>query len=336
MSDSFARPEFVYSASAAGDPLQQTVFYNTRKLALTGQTTLLTTVRDINHYTFILNTTATPDSVFLDVFVAHLKSSTGSANEQLRLAMADTFIQALEHIPINHHVLFAGDFNFYSSATEPAYQRLLDTNNSIRMVDPIDMPGDWHNNPAFQAIHTQATRLTLDGFGLGGAGGGMDDRFDFILMSENLKTDNDLEYQTGSYKAFGNNGNCFNRKIDNDTCLGVYPVELRHILFQMSDHVPVIMQLKTDRSFPTAVPDLQPTRPAVGLSAGNVVHDLLTLKITHPELLHGAPLLIYDYTGRVLKRVSVTRASFSLDVHYLTPGMYFLRLGSSVLKFIKR
>lgn len=335
MKDSFARAGFVYSASAAGDPLQQTVFYNTRKLVLTEQETLLTSVRDINHYTFILNTTSNSDSVFLDVFVTHLKSSTGTTNELLRLAMIDTFTQALEHIPSDHHVLLAGDFNFYSSATEPAYQKILDSNNAVRMVDPIDMPGDWHNNPAFRAIHTQATRLTLDGFGLGGAGGGMDDRFDFIFMSANLRTGNDLHYQPGSYKAFGNNGNCFNRKIDNDTCVGIYPITLRHVLFQMSDHTPVIMQLLTDQLFPVGATSQQ-VPPVISLNTGNVVHNYLSLKINSLQMRHGALLFIYDYTGRILKRVAVTRPSFSIDIRLLTPGMYFLRMGGSVLKFIKR
>jgi len=335
--DSFARPEFVYSASAAGDPLQQTVFYNTRKLLLTAQETLLTDVRDINHYTFILNQSGSgTDSVFLDAFVAHLKSSDGTVNQNKRLAMADTFIKALEKVPPDHHVLFAGDFNFYNSS-EPAYREILDSTHAITMTDPLNAPGNWHDNAVYAAIHTQATRKTLDGFGLGGASGGLDDRFDFILISANCYADNELQYTEHSYKAFGNNGNCFNRGINNDSCAGIYPLTLRQILFQMSDHTPVILQLRTGKSFPAAIPDREKTA-AVRFTEGNVVHNRLSIRINIPRSAFNHRLFIYDCLGKIQKTVILHNPAALLQINTgdLASGLYFIRVGGASWKFVKQ
>ena len=188
--DTYARANFVSDTANPSDPLQTMVFYNTRKLTLVNQQTLPTVYRDINHYSFKLNTESN-DPVYLEVFVAHLKSSTGTANQQTRLQMVQQVTNALQNLTQpNTHVLFAGDFNFYRS-TEPGYQQILNPNNAIKLIDPVNAPGTWQNNAAFSHLHTQSTRVSNSGFGGGansGAGGGLDDRFDFIMMSENFNT----------------------------------------------------------------------------------------------------------------------------------------------------
>lgn len=337
--DSFAAPQFVYCTTATADPLQQMVFYNTRKLTLLHQAVYHTIIRDINHYTFCLNQkTLSGDSIFLDAFVTHLKAGMGSTNSWLRETMADTFVKALQHVPQTHHVLLAGDFNFYND-DEPAYQVLTDTSNPIIMVDPVPSAGDWHENPDFRAIHTQATRKTLDGFGLGGASGGMDDRFDFILMSQNLKTDNSLYYLPGSYKTFGNNGDCFNRAINNDSCTGVYALPLRNLLFQMSDHAPVIMTMLTPGQFPTSVNE---GNAAYGKSLfylqGNVVDQKLSLLLNGNKQHSLEKVIIYDLTGRKLRVgfIPASQKQFVVDLQNLSSGMYFVRMGNQVERFVKR
>lgn len=336
--DSFAAPRFVPCPTAGDDPLQQMAYYNTRKLTLLHQEAIHTIIRDINHYTFYLNTSLKgKDTVFLDAFVTHLKAGNGNTNRWLRGTMADSFVKALAHVPANHHVILAGDFNFYNSS-ESAYQKFTDTTNPIIMVDPINSPGDWHDNPAFTAIHTQATRLTLSGFGLGGASGGMDDRFDFILMSKNMETDSTLYYLPGSYKAVGNNGNCFNRSIDNDTCTGIYPLPLRHILFQMSDHAPVVMTLLTPGQFPNSIASIPPSNPKIILFPnGNIAHEQLSIIIKNNRKSYpSSPLIIYDLAGRILKEFPIAshQTKFTLDISNISSGMYFIRYREAVERFI--
>ena len=97
-----------------------------------------------------------------------------------------------------------GDFNLYHSS-EASYQLLLSTNpNPVgQLFDPINMPGDWTQNPSFAAIDTQSPRTQSFG---GGATGGMDDRFDFILVSAALMDTAGTYAMPETYHAFGNDG----------------------------------------------------------------------------------------------------------------------------------
>lgn len=341
--DSFSRATFEYSISAIDDPLQQLVFYNTRKLILLRQQTFTTTVRDINHYTFILNLEHLPnDSVYLEVFVTHLKSSTGPANRNLRLSMIDTFVQALQDIPAHHHVLLAGDFNFYDSDSEPAYQKILDTSNHIIMVDPIDSPGLWHDNPLFAAIHTQATRTSSQGFGIGGATGGMDDRFDFIMMSKNSIDAPEFSYIPETYKAYGNNGNCFDKSIHDTSCTGIYSQEIREKLHNMSDHTPVIMRFQTPMNFNPVLTKIKnpETNPYLYLPRGNGCQNELWVQLKEPSNSTSA-LILYNILGQkvIEKNLEKHTNPQAIDVRHLKSGIYYLQLknhSGSALKIIKR
>ena len=102
--------------------------------------------------------------------------------------------------------ILAGDFNVYGP-DEPAYKLLVDS-MSIDLEDPI---GYWSRNESSHVEkYTQSTRN--DQLSDGGASGGLDDRFDFILFSDHFTSkDPDLKYVEGSYKVIGNDGNHFNK-----------------------------------------------------------------------------------------------------------------------------
>jgi len=274
----YARAVFVNNRSTTYHNLQQLVFYNTQKLLLTGQSEIITSLRDINHYNFTLKTeNMIANPIYLDVFVAHLKSSTGSSNENKRLDMVLDFTTSLASIPSNHFVIFGGDFNLYKN-TEPAYQELLDITNAIVLVDPLNRPGNWHSNSTFKDIHTQSTRNSSFTDGLGnffGAGGNLDDRFDFILMSKNLENNTNLHYVSGSYKSFGNNGNCFDKSINNINCTGVFSQEIRDNLYNMSDHLPVVMELETPENT-LGIEQLQQIKPVL-FTEGNIINTWLKM-----------------------------------------------------------
>src|SRR5690606_22922015 len=146
---------------------------------LVNQQTLSTVYRDINHYSFALNVEAN-NRIYLEVFVAHLKSSTGPTNRQMRCDMVEQVTQELQNLTQpDTYVLFSGHFNFYNSA-EIGYQQILDPANAIVMTDPINAAGSWQDNASLSYLHTQSTRFSNAGFGGGanaGASGGLDDRF---------------------------------------------------------------------------------------------------------------------------------------------------------------
>ena len=104
------------------------------------------------------------------------------------------FVQINNQIGEITATVVAGDMNVYTSE-EPGYQQLLE-----ELSDPINRPGSWHNNVDFADVHTQSPRLRQFG---GGVNGGMDDRFDQILLSPALLS----RYLPGSYTSFGNDGN---------------------------------------------------------------------------------------------------------------------------------
>jgi len=335
----YARGAFVGNQSSSYQGLQQLVFYNTHKLELTNQTEVITVVRDINHYTFKLKTVdVATNPIYLEVFVAHLKSSTGTYNVNKRAEMAQDFTSALGRIPSNHFVIIGGDFNLYTSS-ELAYQELLDNTNAIVMVDPINRPGSWNNNSSFTDIHTQSTH-TSSFYGSGsnsyGAPGGLDDRFDFILMSKNLQTSTDLHYVTGSYKSYGNNGNCFNKRINDTRCTGTFSQTIRDNLYNMSDHLPVVMQLETPQN--TLAVDKQKLVQPLIFKHGNLVSNWL--EINSNIDLKGGLLTIYNSLGQiVLHKIITTTNTLKYNVTNLKPGVYYLKIASTravkPLKFIK-
>jgi endonuclease/exonuclease/phosphatase family metal-dependent hydrolase len=330
--NNFERADFVLNQSSTSN-LQQLIFYRSSKFTLESQSVLTTPVRDINKYVLKLNTTdQQSDPVFLYAYVTHLKSSQGTDNQNLRLAMVNEFTNDLANIPPNSYVLFAGDFNLYTSS-EPAYQEILDPTNAIVMKDPIDTPGDWHNEPFFQAIHTQSTRIVP---GSAGAGGGLDDRFDFITISETLETSNTLHYKPDTYVAFGNNGNCYNNDISSPDCIGDFSQTLRNSLYSMSDHLPVAMQLETDKEFVLNNPEFV-LAPQI-LLAQNPVSEKLNIKSNKVGFKY---VKVFNTLGQLVKEISFANnpTEAVVDVSFLSPGVYYIFTNfynQKPIKFIKK
>ncbi len=328
----YVAPPFVDNQSGGAD-LQQLVFYRNDTFELLQTDIITTNIRDINRYELQLNTAnGDVDPVVLDLYVTHLKASQGGENELLRLEMVQEFTDTLGDLDPNSFVIFAGDLNVYTS-TEPAYIELLDDTNPIVLVDPIDTPGSWSSNEDFTAVHTQSTRVSSGPFGTG-AGGGLDDRFDFILMSENMLSNPKMRYVPGTYEAYGNNGNCFNLSINNVNCGGTFGTNLRSNLYNMSDHLPVVMELETDREIVLSGTDFVVESPLEILNTW--VKSNLRVRIRSNEV---QDLQIYDMLGKKLMDISVENAGEKpLNVSHFPSGVYFLTTSQNnfyPIKFIK-
>jgi hypothetical protein len=331
--NSYSRADFIDNQSSGSD-LQQLIFFKTNKFSLESTEVITTTVRDINKYVLKLNTVdQETDPIFIYIYVVHLKSSQGTANQNLRLSMVNEFTSGLETIDPNSFVIFSGDFNLYT-ASEPAYQELLDPTNAITIVDPLDTAGSWHNNDTYQNIHTQSTRLTPP-FG-SGAGGGLDDRFDFITISENMMTDPKLKYIPNSYKSMGNNGNCYNLDISDEICTGDFSQELRNNLYSMSDHLPVIMQLETNKEFVLGNNDFEVILP-ISIEK-TIVKDQVKLMISE-SYSEKITFSIFNTLGqKILSYSSENEKNIYLNVSFLQSGLFYIKTNipnAPVLKFIK-
>ncbi|WP_432411046.1 hypothetical protein [Rasiella sp. SM2506] len=336
-SESYTFERAPFASNQSGDsPLQQMLYYRRNMFTLENFSIINTNTRDINRYVLKVNTAnGSADPVRIYIYISHLKSSEGSANELERLDMVTKFTADLETIPQNAFVLFAGDLNLYSS-TEPAYQELLDPTNAITMRDPINTPGDWHNNTIFAGIHTQSTRVSSGGFGAG-AGGGMDDRFDFILISENMVSNPKLRYVENSYKSFGNNGNCYDMDVNDPNCAGVFQQELRNNIYSMSDHLPVVLQLQTNQEIVLAGTDFNIAEIGLKLKSTVVTDEivLLSTQVVQSDF----SFAIYNTLGqKVLEWNENPSEEISVSISTLTKGLYYIKTNlptTEPLKFLK-
>ncbi len=321
---------FVFNTSGFAS-LNQLVFYDDDKMTLISSTQIQTNIRDINHYKFELSTN---QNEILDVFVAHFKAAQGDENVQERLAEANAFINyASNNLTSNSNVIFGGDFNFYT-AQEPAFQTILFGTQSLSFLDPINRMGDWNSNFNFKDVHTQSTRLSNNSFDDFGAGGGLDDRFDFIFISDNLTSDsNPIRYAEDSYKAYGNNANCYNDNINFSNCTGTFSQSLRDLLYDMSDHLPVVMNLEIDSNF-LASQQFQ-LNNSVSFLEGNLVSQRLQLQFSDNVI--GKKLRIYNQLGQLVKLHTIESNIESLDIESLNNGFFFLQIENlnGALKFLK-
>jgi hypothetical protein len=310
--------------------LQNMLYYDSSKFSLESQTIVASSYRDFNHYILKIKTVdADTNPIYLDVFVSHLKSSSGTTNQQLRLAMVNDFVAYLETLPNHRNVVFGGDLNIYTSS-EPAFQELIDTNNNITFVDPADRVGSWHNNINYIDVFTQSTRTQN---GLGGATGGFDDRFDFILTSENMLTNTDLFYVPDSYQVYGNNANsnCYNGEINTANCDGSeFNFTIRDALYYMSDHLPVTLELQTPEALSVETPTYFNGIKFVG---SNVVSEQLQLKITNSAIDN---LTIYNTLGQKIETLKTKNvANLAIDVSKLASGIYYILTSNKLIKPLK-
>jgi endonuclease/exonuclease/phosphatase family metal-dependent hydrolase len=196
------------------------------------------------------------------LYNSHYKADMGTSEQNLRQAEAIDIRADADALGQGKNILYVGDFNGYTSA-EAFYSTTLLGSGNGQAFDPIDRPGAWHSSPgAFVDILTQAPSNSPPA---GFTGGGLDDRFDFQLVSGELLDGTGFEYVAGTYHVFGNNGSVpANGDINSpgSTALAGLPnrTMLLDLLTTVSDHLPVI----ADYSFPVAA-----GTPAIGSFAVN-------------------------------------------------------------------
>ncbi|MAD97072.1 MAG: hypothetical protein CMB99_07065 [Flavobacteriaceae bacterium] len=344
----FQKAPFRSAISPASDLLQM-AYYNSKKLVLESSKAIYTETRDINRYTFKLNTVdvnTNPQRIV--VYVTHLKASSGVSDRGKRLESAEKFVADLSTIGANSYVIFAGDFNFYTT-NEVGYQEIIDSNNPIRMIDPINRPCPtlpngadatfyfnnrfdspyrqyFYNNSGFADVHSQSTRVS-SGLNGEGSGGGMDDRFDYIMLSNNFTTSSSLYYVNNSYKTVGNNGNCYNGNVNDSNCSGTYSQAFRNALYNFSDHLPIYLEIES----PTNTLSIDDYKQVVFMGS-NVSSDWIKLNLQSPA----NQLIIYNQLGQVVQRIQTASQEVSIDISSLAKGLYYLKSrNSSPVKFIK-
>lgn len=308
---------------AGGDRINH-LFYDESLFGLVQQFVLPTSnLRDINAYELYFKPSApSGDTTFLTCLVAHLKAGDNTSDVNDRAQAAADLMAWVQANGQNRNLLFMGDLNVGNSS-ELAFQRLVNpTDTDIAWRDPINSLNGW-NGASFAGLHTQSTRSSGNGCF---SGGGMDDRFDFILTSSSI-IDGTLgaTYTADTYKALGNAGNSFNGELICGSTNPTVPTDVCLALRNMSDHLPVVMELSIEGQILTTL-----TEWTKALSVGpNPVQDVLTLTQTY-ALPSGMPMYVQvrDALGReVLHRLwSEGHVHLQLDTHSWPAGVYHLQV----------
>ncbi len=231
-----------------GSDLVNMLYFNTDKLVYVSAESIQNEVRDIVLYRLYYkspNLAQDNDTAWINCIVCHLKASDNSTSRATRARMTSAAMDYLVLHNYDGNNMFMGDFNIYKSS-EQSYQNLIDHSNSnYKFYDPINTPGNWNNSSSYADVHTQSTHSSSNGCA---AGGGLDDRFDFILISDDIKNGNNhITYKANSYITIGNDGNHFNTSINNGTNNSV-PANILNALYNNSDHLPVVLELEVDNT----------------------------------------------------------------------------------------
>lgn len=231
--------------------LVNTIFYNSNKLRVKEHYPLRVYYGGLekifNVYKFYYNAEdleTTNDTAYVYCLVAHLKAGSYSDSETQRAYETSLIMDYFESIGEAGNYLILGDFNVYSP-TETAFQNLINPDNSIYTFnDPANQIGEWSKNYNYRYYHTQSTHAYGECF----SGGGMDDRFDFILASDYIMDGADhFTYIPNSYQTIGQDGSNFDGSLNTSSNSAV-PNHVAQALYNMSDHLPVYLELAVDQN----------------------------------------------------------------------------------------
>lgn len=158
------------------------------------------------------------------VYSVHLKSGDTGADATIRGSEAALLRADADSLNEGANVLFVGDFNMKTSS-ETAWANFTAVGPG-QVQDVANAPGNWYNNAAFKSLHSQDPKTS------------MDDRFDIQFASGEFYDGIGVDYVTGSYHVFGNNGtHTFDGPITTGTGAST---DVLNALFAASDHLPVV------------------------------------------------------------------------------------------------
>ncbi|MFZ1289864.1 MAG: T9SS type A sorting domain-containing protein [Melioribacteraceae bacterium] len=267
----------------------------------------------------------------LIIFSTHLKASDSETDRQKRLEELKKLREFTDKFFADKNFMLVGDLNIYYS-DEPAFQELTDQSNTGYFLDPINKIGYWHNNSSYRAIHTQSTRLS--NLSDEGSTGGLDDRFDMILVSQSVIDSGGITYIADSYKTLGNDGNHFNKAISELPNSSVSD-EIASALYYSSDHLPVfadfLVEQLTSIKSETKVLDkfsLSQNYPNPFNASTTIKYSIGTVETQN---LASLQLKVYDILGREIKILinkiqSRGNYEIELDASNLPSGIYFYTL----------
>ena len=306
---------FTASPFIDGPDTDNQILFDQSKFTFLGQRRIPTSLRDIAEFTLATMPTDGTDPDTIVIYSVHLKASNDDASAAQRTSEIRRLVTS---ITTNRYAIVAGDFNIYAPQ-EQAYTALVGNSAVRRFIDPIGT--SWvRNDRAYAALYTQCTRKTTLGSCGGGVDGGVDDRFDFILFSEELAP----RVVPGSYTAFGNDGvPRLNDAIDEPTNQRV-SAAMAAALKCASDHLPVYVDVIIG-DVQASVEGAEQLTPWIRLQGTTLVVD---------DVQDKSVAMLYDINGRMCMETVLQGPTARIDAGSLLPGVYALRVGSRWASFV--
>jgi endonuclease/exonuclease/phosphatase family metal-dependent hydrolase len=261
------------------------------------------------------------------IYSVHLKAS--EEDSVIRRNEVSVLRTVTDNLPVGTKFIVLGDFNIYR-ASETAYLNLVNKSSSGYVIDPL-IAGNWHNNNAYAILHTQSTCGLFSGCPNGGSGGGLDDRFDMILISQSIYDSSGIYLIANSNKAYGNDGFHFNKSINVPPFTSITQ-EIANALYNASDHLPVVAEFQFGDV--NSVVPIDPSNLTFNLYQNypNPFNPVTTIKFEVPQTTN-VKLVLYDLLGREIRilydgeaKAGITEISVSAEG--LNSGIYFYRLST--------
>ena len=221
------------------------VFWKTAKVAVSNFSTIATGGPRNTFVSLVKPVGYVKNGAWFRLYAVHMKAGDDPTSATTRNTEAGNLRTTINTTPttsVGPNFIVSGDTNIYDG-TEGAYLRLTEsqTSNVGRSVDYLSMPAYWHQDGAYAAYYTQCPCNSCTTTGQ--SGGGLDDRFDLALTSSSLQDGAGMDYVTGSYTPFGNDGQHFNTDINSGTNYAVGSV-IANALHDVADHIPVMITLQ--------------------------------------------------------------------------------------------
>ena len=318
----------LYSAGTFfnGYDTDNAIFFKSSKFTFLYNFVIQTTLRTINLFGLVHNQTGNT----IKLLAVHLKASNSTSDQQQRLSEVNALRSFTNSLPNGDEFAVLGDFNIYTS-TEPAYQRLLQTEvgSEGHFIDPLNLSGTW-NQSSYAPFHTQSSRIRA--LSDSGSTGGLDDRFDMILNSKGMTEEGGIKYIPGSLKPLGNDGNHYNDSINQRPNTSV-PDSIADAIYYGSDHLPVTALYKFEKTGSvTIISNLIPEKFNVYQNYPNPFNPSTKIKFDIPSGLNGSDskvrLSVYNSLGKeiaelVNENLGAGSYETEFDASDFSSGVYF-------------
>jgi len=295
---------FAASPFIDGRDTDNQLFYDQTKFTFIGQRIITTELRNIAEYTVATVPAGDLPPDTLVIYSMHLKAT----SDESSIAQRGREIAQLQAtVTTQRYAVLGGDLNIYATS-EVAYQAIVNPTTGRRFVDPIG--NAWlRNSTQWLNIYTQCPRITQIASCGGGVDGGLDDRFDYLLVSSELAS----RVVPGSVTPFGNDGQ--DRRAASITVPTNTKVskEIADALLCAADHLPLYTDIILG-STPASIDDTTPIEQ--GLRAGRTYR-------------------VIDLHGRVALTYTAVTDGETLNTLALPNGFYVVTDGIRAMSLVR-